>query len=110
MVWTETERLKRHRRNIVELYLSEVPDGAEPPEALSKLAGTLGLTEVRYRAAARRKTYRDDSNPFFTFKNDLCVSCALCPLRPGRHRERSTRAGILTRDVRLGRRLAPNIP
>ena len=60
--------------------------------------------------------FKDSGNHFdagngLKIANDIiCVSCALCPLRPGRHRERSTRAGILTRDVRLGRRLAPNIP
>ncbi|MEW6544765.1 MAG: formate dehydrogenase subunit alpha [Nitrospirota bacterium] len=78
VVWTETERVLRHRRNIVELYLSEVPEGAEPPELLNKLAARLGLTQVRYRDAAKRVRYRDESNPFFTFDNDLCISCARC--------------------------------
>ena len=78
VVWTDTEQLKRHRRNIVELYLSETPEGTKPPELLTKLAATLGLTKVRYRDAARRKSHRDDSNPFFTFNNDLCISCARC--------------------------------
>jgi len=78
VVWTETERLRRHRRNIVELYLSEAPDGAPPSDAVSKLAGQLGVTKVRYQGGARRPSQRDESNPFFIFDNAPCISCARC--------------------------------
>jgi formate dehydrogenase major subunit len=33
---------------------------------------------VRYHQRARRTTFRDDSNPFFTFDNAVCISCARC--------------------------------
>jgi formate dehydrogenase major subunit len=78
VILTNTERLIRHRRNIVELSLSEVPEGTEPPPVLRTLAAAFGLHKVRYRDPARRKSHIDDSNPFFTFTNDLCVSCARC--------------------------------
>lgn len=78
VVRTETDRLRRHRRNIVELYLSEQPQDAPTPDVLKQLAASLGLERVRYRDAARRLPYRDNSNPFFTFDNAMCVSCARC--------------------------------
>ena len=78
VVRTETELLSRYRRNIVELYLSERPDGTETPTALQALAAALGIEQVRYTAAARRTAFQDKSNPFFLFDNAACVSCARC--------------------------------
>jgi formate dehydrogenase major subunit len=78
VVQTETKRLQRLRRNIVELYLSEQPAAGPVPEALQRLAVSSDVRSVRYREPARRLTYRDDSNPFFTFDNAACVSCACC--------------------------------
>lgn len=77
-VRTESERLARHRKNIVELYLSEQPAGTEQPEPLRQLATELGLTEVRYASGSKRTDYRDTSNPFFSFDNARCISCARC--------------------------------
>ncbi|MDE3243464.1 MAG: formate dehydrogenase subunit alpha [Nitrospirota bacterium] len=77
-VRTESERLTRHRKNIVELYLSEQPDGTEQPEPLRQLAAQLGLSEVRYASGRQRTAYRDASNPFFSFDNARCISCARC--------------------------------
>jgi formate dehydrogenase major subunit len=78
VVRTDSERLARHRRNIVELYLSERPDGIETPEPLRQLAVALGLDRVRYAEASHRTEFRDDSNPFFSFDNAACISCARC--------------------------------
>ena len=78
VVQTETKRLQRLRRNIVELYLSEQPDAGPVPEALQRLAVTYGVRSVRYHNPERRLTYCDDSNPFFSFDNAACVSCARC--------------------------------
>jgi formate dehydrogenase major subunit len=84
IVRTGTDRLIRARRNIVELYLSEIPTGAGPPEALRVLARTLGLKKVRYTIdavsapTAQRAHVRDESNPFFVFDNARCISCARC--------------------------------
>ncbi len=77
-VVTAGERLQRHRRNLVELYLSEQAEGNPPPAILAELARSLGLQSVRYRQPERRTVYVDRSNPFFSFRNDLCVSCARC--------------------------------
>ena len=80
VVRTESDRLRRHRHNIVELYLSEQPEGSAISEPLRELALVCGVDKVRYPDGAHRKraSVRDDSNPFFTFDNAACISCARC--------------------------------
>src|SRR5215831_5403238 len=78
VVRTETERVIRLRRNVLELYLSEQPSGTEWPEELQRLAQGLGVKRVRYSQPSKRVMYRDESNPFFIFDNAFCVSCARC--------------------------------
>lgn len=77
-VSTTGELVVRHRRNIVELYLSEQPEQGPQAQPLADLARSLGLRKVRYRQPERRMSYEDTSNPFFSFRNDICVSCARC--------------------------------
>lgn len=80
VVRTESERLSRHRHNLVELYLSEQPEGSEASGPLRELALTYAVNKVRYSGGAHQKraVVRDDSNPFFTFDNAACISCARC--------------------------------
>jgi len=80
VVQTENTRLDRHRHNIVELYLSEHRDEAPLPGPLQELALRYGVKGVRYPNHTHRKraAFRDESNPFFTFDNAACVSCARC--------------------------------
>lgn len=80
VVRTESDRLRRHRHNIVELYVSEQPEGSEMSSPLRELALACGVDRVRYPDGARSKraSVRDDSNPFFTFDNAACISCARC--------------------------------
>ena len=80
VVQTEGHRLVRHRRNLVELLLSEQPQSGETSGPLRELALAYGLDHVRYPdgAHATRSAVRDDSNPFFTFDNAACISCARC--------------------------------
>ncbi len=75
---TESPLIHRHRHNLVELYLSERPLGSRPPDALEELAQSLGVRRVRYEQPAAREAVRDNSNPFFTFENAACISCARC--------------------------------
>ncbi len=79
VVHTERERITRHRRNLVELYISEQPDGHASGD-LRELAAALGVERVRYSDGGHqtRAAVVDDSNPFFTFDNAQCVSCARC--------------------------------
>lgn len=80
VIQTDTARLARHRRTLVELYLSEHRDDAPLPEPLRALAARYGVTGVRYvdRAIRKRAAIRDESNPFFTFDNAACISCERC--------------------------------
>ena len=75
VVGTETARVIRHRHNIVELYLSEQPEGSEKSGPLRELALALGVSKIRYPDGAheQREAVRDDSNPFFTFDNAVCI-------------------------------------
>lgn len=78
VVRTHSERLRALRRNVVELYLSESAGMKEAAAPLRDLAGDLGLRRVRYQADGRREPIQDRSNPFFTFDNLACISCARC--------------------------------
>jgi formate dehydrogenase major subunit len=80
VVQTENARLNRHRHNIVELYLSEHREDAPLPGPLEELARSYGVKRVRYPNLTHRKraAVRDESNPFFTFDNAACISCARC--------------------------------
>ncbi|HPV83490.1 MAG TPA: molybdopterin-dependent oxidoreductase, partial [Nitrospira sp.] len=78
VVHTESERLSRLRKHLTELYLSEQPAGDRVPEPLQALAGSYGLTHVRYPQPASRAPVVDRSNPFFVFDNAVCISCARC--------------------------------
>ena len=78
VVRTESGQLRRHRRNIIELYLSEQGKEAEMPDVLRKLALAYGVSTVRYHHSAHRTAFRDASNPFFIFDNAICISCARC--------------------------------
>ncbi len=78
VVHTESERLTRLRKHLVELYLSEQPAGDRVPEPLHALARSYDLTHVRYPQPAGREPVVDRSNPFFVFDNARCISCARC--------------------------------
>ncbi|MGH7219189.1 MAG: formate dehydrogenase subunit alpha [Nitrospiraceae bacterium] len=80
VVRTESDRLRRHRHNIVELYLSEQPENGEVSGPLRELALAYSVNRVRYPdgAHSKRAAVRDDSNPFFSFDNATCISCARC--------------------------------
>jgi formate dehydrogenase major subunit len=76
-VRTESDQLTRHRRNLIELYLSERPTG-QSLQDLADLAKAYGVKDIRYRPGAERAPIIDDSSPFFTFDNRRCISCARC--------------------------------
>jgi formate dehydrogenase major subunit len=79
VVRTATERLRHHRHNLVELYLSEQPGNASSGP-LRELALSHGVKQVRYPngGSQKRADIRDGSNPFFQFDNAVCISCARC--------------------------------
>ncbi|MFE3838259.1 formate dehydrogenase subunit alpha [Pseudogemmobacter sonorensis] len=95
-VRTQTERLKRLRRGVMELYVSDHPldcltCGANGDCELQDMAGAVGLRDVRYQPEATHFRPRDaggqanpdwrprdDSNPYFSYDPSKCILCNRC--------------------------------
>jgi formate dehydrogenase major subunit len=85
VVSTQTERLKRLRRGVMELYISDHPldcltCAANGDCELQDMAGAVGLREVRYgsEGASHLDAAKDESNPYFTFDPAKCIVCSRC--------------------------------
>jgi formate dehydrogenase major subunit len=84
-VKTETPRLAKLRRGVMELYISDHPldcltCSANGDCELQAQAGTVGLREVRYGydGSNHLKSPTDASNPYFTFESSKCIVCSRC--------------------------------
>ncbi len=84
-VTTQTERLKKLRRNVMELYISDHPldcltCAANGDCELQDMAGAVGLREVRYgyQGANHLGQAKDQTNPYFTFDPSKCIVCSRC--------------------------------
>jgi len=84
-VKTQTERLKRIRRGVMELYISDHPldcltCAANGDCELQDMAGAVGLREVRYGFEGENhlKDKKDQSNPYFTYDPSKCIVCSRC--------------------------------
>ncbi|MDX1484231.1 MAG: formate dehydrogenase subunit alpha [Alphaproteobacteria bacterium] len=84
-VRTQTERLARLRRGVMELYISDHPldcltcaDNGDCE--LQDMAGEVGLREVRYGydGANHLDAEKDETNPYFTFDPSKCIVCSRC--------------------------------
>ncbi len=87
VVHTQTERLKKLRRGVMELYISDHPldcltCAANGDCELQTQAGKVGLRDVRYGKASEIETHlgreKDTSNPYFTFDTSKCIVCSRC--------------------------------
>jgi formate dehydrogenase major subunit len=96
VVKTQTERLKRIRKGVMELYISDHPldcltCAANGDCELQDMAGVVGLRDVRYGyegenhvfakqggAANDRYLPKDQSNPYFTYDPSKCIVCSRC--------------------------------
>jgi formate dehydrogenase major subunit len=85
VVSTETEQLRRLRRGVMELYLSEHPadcDGcARGSCEMQAVATRVGSAEVRYATpapTAGRTTGTDLTNPYFAYDPEACIVCSRC--------------------------------
>ena len=82
VVWTDTERVRRARRMIIELLISDHPLDCMTCEKsgsclLEKYAYELDVPSSRF--AGERHSYPvDDSNPFFERDYSKCVLCGRC--------------------------------
>jgi len=84
-VHTQTERLARVRRGVMELYISDHPldcltCAANGDCELQDMAGEVGLREVRYGFEGDNHLglETDNSNPYFAFDPSKCIVCSRC--------------------------------
>jgi formate dehydrogenase major subunit len=84
-VSTTGERVRRVRRGVMELYLTDHPlDGFTSPVAgnneFQEMAGLIGVREVRYGqdGVNHLHTEIDASNPYFHFDPARCIVCSRC--------------------------------
>ena len=85
IVRTQTERLKKLRRGVMELYISDHPldcltCATNGDCELQDQAGAVGLREVRYGydGASNMGQAKDQSNPYFDFDPSKCIICSRC--------------------------------
>ncbi|MEZ5828182.1 MAG: formate dehydrogenase subunit alpha, partial [Hyphomicrobiales bacterium] len=85
VVKTQTDRLKRLRKGVMELYISEHPldcltCSANGDCELQDMAGAVGLRDVRYGYDGERHPNPgiDASNPYFTYEPSKCIVCSRC--------------------------------
>ncbi len=85
VVSTQSDRLKRLRRGVMELYISDHPldcltCAANGDCELQDMAGAVGLREVRYGYEGENHlaAAKDESNPYFTFDPAKCIVCSRC--------------------------------
>ncbi len=84
-VSTQTDRLKKLRRGVMELYISDHPldcltCAANGDCELQDQAGAVGLRDVRYSAKGENHLNegKDTSNPYFDFDASKCIACSRC--------------------------------
>ena len=85
VVHTETDRLHRLRRGVMELYISDHPldcltCSANNDCELQDMAANVGLRDVRYgyEGANHLGEATDTSNPYFDFDPSKCIACSRC--------------------------------
>ena len=84
-VSTQTPRLAKLRKGVMELYISDHPldcltCAANGDCELQTQAGAVGLRDVRYgyEGANHLQAEKDNSNPYFSFDPAKCIVCSRC--------------------------------
>jgi formate dehydrogenase major subunit len=84
-VRTQTQRLQKLRRGVMELYISDHPldcltCSANNDCELQDQAAAVGLRDVRYGYAGTNHLSQltDTSNPYFDFDPSKCIACSRC--------------------------------
>ena len=82
-VTTQSPKLERLRRGVMELYISDHPldcltCAANGDCELQDMAGAVGLRDVRYgyEGDNHLSLTKDTSNPYFTFDSSKCIVCS----------------------------------
>ena len=84
-VRTQSPKIAKLRRGVMELYISDHPldcltCAANGDCELQDMAGAVGLREVRYGYEGKNhlKAPKDESSPYFTFEASKCIVCSRC--------------------------------
>ena len=84
-VHTQTPKLAKLRKGVMELYISDHPldcltCSANGDCELQDMAGQVGLREVRYgyEGESHIREGKDESNPYFTYEKSKCIVCSRC--------------------------------
>ncbi|MEY4174724.1 MAG: hypothetical protein RI900_1889, partial [Actinomycetota bacterium] len=84
-VTTQSPKLEKLRRGVMELYISDHPldcltCAANGDCELQDMSGAVGLREVRYGydGSNHLGLEKDTSNPYFTFDTSKCIVCSRC--------------------------------
>ncbi|MDO9174090.1 MAG: 2Fe-2S iron-sulfur cluster-binding protein, partial [Actinomycetota bacterium] len=84
-VTTQSPKLERLRRGVMELYISDHPldcltCAANGDCELQDMAGAVGLRDVRYGYSGDNHLgmAKDTSNPYYTFDSSKCIVCSRC--------------------------------
>ena len=85
VVRTQTDKLAKIRREVMELYISDHPldcltCSANGDCELQDMAGVVGLRDVRYGMSGENhlEAKKDESTPYFTFDASKCIVCSRC--------------------------------
>jgi formate dehydrogenase major subunit len=83
VVRTDSERLTKLRRGVMELYASDHPmeelDGLEAQTEFREVVDVVGLTDIRYKPHGTHLGCPEDvSNPYFAFDPSKCIVCSRC--------------------------------
>ena len=85
VVNTQSGKLEKLRKNVLELYISDHPlDCVSCPTngdcELQDVADELGVEDTRYglHGLNHQQAAKDESNPYFTFDPSMCIVCYRC--------------------------------
>ena len=91
VVSTQTDKLAKLRKGVMELYISDHPldcltCAANGDCELQDMAGAVGLRDVRYgydganhvKPTSEQYLPKDTSNPYFTYDPSKCIVCNRC--------------------------------
>lgn len=81
-VWTDSDRVQRSRRLILELHWSEYPEGAATGDVLGRCELTEHVAEYRIEKAWMPSGFRpnriDDRHPLIGIDVTKCIGCGRC--------------------------------
>jgi formate dehydrogenase major subunit len=80
-VSTQSEKLDRIRKGVMELYLSDHPEHCATGDEceVHGVAKKIGITTSRYASVdTHLGLEKDESNPYFTFDSTECIVCNRC--------------------------------